>query len=35
MYVKAEVEFSAPIKNVFENIINVGASAAITLQSRL
>ena len=33
--VKAEIESSAAIKNVFENIINAGASATITLQSRL
>ena len=35
MCVNAEVEFSVAIKNVFENIINAGASATITLESRL
>lgn len=33
MYVKTEVAFAAAMKNVFDNIINAGVSATITLQN--
>jgi len=31
MHTKAEIEFSAAIKNVFENIVKVGVSTTIIL----
>lgn len=35
MLIKAEIEFSAAIKNVFENIVNVGVFTTVILQRRL